>query len=297
MENINFKIIVDRIKGGEYLSDIADQLNTNTYTILRMIHKDEDAQRELMLYLNDEKINGKKEKSILKELKKEIKDLELIHKIINDVNSGSTLKDIARSDYVSSATYSKLLNGAGYRFDRVLGGYTHPLFKEAGEYVRLMNSMDLEERVETLFKALYYEYIEDDGDVATCEEYNFQTKEIQIYHKLYDELLEMSKYDGYEMFEDFIHYIFLNYVYKRTGRDDTNKNLIQYYRDVTGFTTDEEIKILKKYDFDYEKEEAERDLASIYKSYLIKNGYKISDLEGLDCWHMFREFHKLIDKK
>ncbi len=112
-----------------------------------------------------------------------------------------------------------------------------------------MKSIDYEEEVDTLFNVLYYEYIEEKNERASYMSYNFETTEISIYHKLYDELKEIGLNDGFECMEEFIHYLLLRYVYKRAKRNNTYENEIQEMKDVEGFTTDEEIEILKKWIF------------------------------------------------
>lgn len=289
MENMNLIKIIDRIKGNEYITDIAEELGTNTHVILRTMQKHEDIYTQLLDYINEDSKN-RKEKSIKNEVKKEIEKNLLINRIIGHVNSGGQLNEIAERDYVSISTYSKLLRRAGYEYDRTLGGYKHSIFKDVEGFARMMNGMDYEEEVEYLFKSLYYEYIEEDNEVASLETYNFDTKGIEIYHKLYDELEQMASNDGWEVFSDFIHYILLNYVYDRTGRNDSKKNEIQAMKDVEGFTTDEEIKVLEKYDFCYEFDEVEDELVEVYKPFLLDH-YDKEYLDTLGCWDLFRLFH------
>lgn len=290
MDNINLKIIISRIKNNEYISDIAEELGTNTHVILRTMEKDKCIYRQLLEYIKEDSKN-RKEKSIKNEVKKEIEKNILIHRIIAHVNSGGKLNRVAEKDYVSVSTYSKLLKNAGYEYDRALGGYKHSVFKDVEGFKKLMNGMDYEEEVEHLFSSLYYEYIEEENDIASLELYNFKTKEISIYHKLYDELEQISSNDGWEFFKDFIHHILLTYIYDRTGRDNTEKHEIMFYKDVEGFSTDEEIKILKNNNFLYEDSEVEKELSSLYKSYLI-NHYDKDYLETLECWDLFEMFHK-----
>lgn len=292
MEKINLIEIIDRIKNNEYLTDIAEELNTNTHVILRTMEKYKEIYAQLLEYIKEDGKN-RKEKSIKNEVKKEIEKTLLINRIIGYVNSGGQLNEIAEQDYVSISTYSKLLRRAGYEYNRTLGGYKHSIFKDVEYFARLMNGMDYEEEVEYLFQSLYYECIEEDGrqERASLELYNFDTKDINIYHKLYDELEQISLNDGWEIFSDFIHYVLLNYVYDRTGRDDSEKNEIRFLKEVEGFSTDEEIKILKKHDFCYESDEVEEELITLYKSDLL-NYYDKDYLDTLDCWDLFELFHK-----
>lgn len=292
MENINLIEIIDRVKNNEYITDIAEELDTNTHVILRIMEKHKNIYTQLLDYIKEDSKN-RKEKSIKNEVKKEIEKTLLINRIIGYVNSGGQLNEIAEQDYVSTSTYSKLLRRAGYEYDRTLGGYKHSIFKDVEGFARLMNGMDYEEEVEYLFQSLYYECIEEDGNVqrASLELYNFDTKDIYIYHKLYDELEQISLNDGWEVFSDFIHYILLNYVYDRTGRDDSEKNEILFFKEVEGFSTDEEIEILKKNDFLYDDINVEKELSSLYRSYLL-NHYDKKYLDTLDCWSLFELFHK-----
>lgn len=87
-----------------------------------------------------------------------------------------------------------------------------------------MKSIDYEEEIDTLFNVLYYEYIEEKNERASYMSYNFETTEISIYHKLYDELKEIGLNDGFECMEEFIHYLLLRYVYKRAKRNNTYEN-------------------------------------------------------------------------
>lgn len=291
MENIDLIKIIDRIKNNnEYITDIAEELDINAHVILKIMQKHKNTYAQLLDYIKEDSKN-RKENSIKNEIKKEIEKTLLINEIIADVNSGRQLNEIADQHYVSTSTYSKLLRRAGYVYDRALGGYKHSIFKDVEDFAKLMNGMDYEEEVENLFKSLYYEYIEEQGERASLELYNFNTKDIEIYHKLYDELEQISLNDGWEVFSDFIHYILLNYVYDRTGRDDSKKNEIQEIKDVEGFTTDEEIEVLKKNGFLYENDEVENELIKIYKSYLL-DIYDKDYLDTLDCWNLFELFHK-----
>lgn len=291
MENIDLIKIIDRIKNNnEYITDIAEELDLNAHVILKIMQKHKNTYTQLLDYIKEDSKN-RKENSIKNEIKKEIEKTLLINEIIAYVNSGRQLNEIAEQHYVSTSTYSKLLRRAGYEYDRALGGYKHSIFKDVEGFAKLMNGMDYEEEVENLFKSLYYEYIEEQGERASLELYNFNTKGIEIYHKLYDELEQISLNDGWEVFSDFIHYILLNYVYDRTGRDDSKKNEIQEIKDVEGFTTDEEIEVLKKNGFLYENYEVENELIKIYKPYLL-DIYDKDYLDTLDCWNLFELFHK-----
>lgn len=292
MNNIDLIEIIDRVKNNEYITDIAEDLNTNTHVILKIMAKHKKIYTQLLEYIKEEGKN-RKEKSIKNEVKTEIEKTLLINKIIGYVNAGGQLREIAEQDYVSISTYSKLLRRAGYEYDRTLKAYKHDTFKEVEEFAKLMNGMDYEEEVEDLFKSLYYECVEKEGCLyrASLHHYNFETKDIDIYHKLYDELKQISINDGWEIFSDFIHYVLLNYVYDRTGRDDSEKNAICFLKEVEGFSTDEEIEILKKNEFSHESDDVEDELSALYKSYLI-NHYEKDYLDTLDCWDLFELFHK-----
>ena len=65
--------------------------------------------------------------------------------------------------------------------------------------------------------------------------YNFETTEISIYHKLYDELKEIGLNDGFECMEECIHYLLLRYVYKRVKRIIPMKMKLLDRLDCSGF--------------------------------------------------------------
>lgn len=297
MEELDLDKIVERIKNGEFLSDIATEINSNSHTLFLLISQDKSSYDNLCKLVETYDKKNKRLKNIVKEILKEKEKANLINKIIVEVNTGRKLTDIAKSDYESTSTYSRLLKDSGYVYNKILKAYTHPVFSYVGEYAKTINWMDYEEEIDSLFKALYYEYIPERNEIAEYILCNFEMKEIDLYHKLYDELKDIASNDGFECIEDLVHYILLRFVHNRTKRDNSHEHEIQEMKDVEGFTTDEEIRILEKNDFLYEDEEIEEELMHIYKDYLIKNGASKQDLESLGCWDLFRIFHDLVDNK
>ena len=296
MENFNLNldanVVVSRIKNGEFLTDIASEMNTNPHVLYTKINRHEEAFQKLCEFIDNHKSKNKKEKNIVKEILKEEEKAKLIHRIITNVNAGQKLSELAKEDFVSTSSYSRLLKEGGYEYNTFLNAYTHSIFDDIGGYARAMKSIDYEEEIDALFNALYYEYIEEKNERASYMSYNFETTGISIYHKLYDELEEIGLNDGFECMADFIHYLLLRYVYKRTKRNNTYENEIQEMKDVEGFTADEEIEILKKNGFLYEDDEVEKELMQIYKPYLLNKGYKKETLDKLGCWALFELFHK-----
>ncbi|MEG1312131.1 MAG: hypothetical protein RSD47_09015 [Romboutsia sp.] len=295
--NLDANVVVSRIKNGEFLSDIAAEMNTSPHVVFIKINRHEEAFQKLCEFIGDYKSKSKTEKNIVKEILKEEEKAKLIHRIISNVNAGQKLSELAKEDFVSTSSYSRLLKEGGYEYNTFLNAYTHSIFDDVGGYARAMKSIDYEEEVDILFNALYYEYIEEKKERASYMSYNFETTGISIYHKLYDELEEIGLGDGFECMEDFIHYLLLRYVYKRTKRNNTYENEVQEMKDVEGFTTDDEIEVLKKNNFLYEDDEVEKELIQIYKPYLLNNGYESENLDKLDCWDLFELFHKKVDKK
>lgn len=296
MENFNLNldanVVVSRIKNGEFLTDIASEMNTNPHVLYIKINRHEEAFQKLCEFIDNHKSKNKKEKNIVKEILREEEKAKLIHRIITNVNAGQKLSELAKEDFVSTSSYSRLLKEGGYEYNTFLNAYTHSIFDDIGGYARAMKSIDYEEEIDALFNALYYEYIEEKNERASYMSYNFATTGISIYHKLYDELEEIGLNDGFECMADFIHYLLLRYVYKRTKRNNTYENEIQEMKDVEGFTADEEIEILKKNGFLYEDDEVEKELMQIYKPYLLNKGYKKETLDNLGCWALFELFHK-----
>ena len=80
MENINLIEIIDRVKNNEYITDIAEELDTNTHVILRIMEKHKNIYTQLLDYIKEDSKN-RKEKSIKNEVKKEIEKTLLINRI------------------------------------------------------------------------------------------------------------------------------------------------------------------------------------------------------------------------
>ena len=83
--NLDENIGVSRIKNGEFLMDIASEMNTNPHVLYIKINRHEEAFQKLCEFIDNHKSKNKKEKNIVKEILKEEEKAKLIHRITTDV--------------------------------------------------------------------------------------------------------------------------------------------------------------------------------------------------------------------
>lgn len=89
--NLDENIGVSRIKNGEFLMDIASEMNTNPHVLYIKINRHEEAFQKLCEFIDNHKSKNKKEKNIVKEILKEEEKAKLIHRITTNVNAGQKL--------------------------------------------------------------------------------------------------------------------------------------------------------------------------------------------------------------